>query len=462
MKLEPEEIAEICRAHIRQRGPDRLFRGLNTDSRRLKRDELFFALSGPHYDGHEFVPKAFRTGASGAVIKKGRRIAAPGARWLFSVTDPLRALGDTAAAWRKRFDIPVIGVTGSNGKTTTREMIAQILATRYHVLKTEKNFNNLIGLPLTLNRLNRRHQVAVLEMGMNIPGEIARLSKIAQPTIGVITNIARAHLAGLGSLAAVRKAKAEILPHLPADGLAVLNADDPRVLSLAAKSRAQVVTFGFGPDADVRGRHFKTVGTQGSSFEVSGAGHRFQIRLSLPGQHNASNALAAIAVGHHLGIASSRMGRALRQVQLPAGRMEEIRLKGGTLILNDSYNANPDSVLQALRTLTTFPNSRRKVVVLGDMLELGRFSRKSHREIGQAAVKAGCQELFAVGQWADEILAGAKQAGLAARRQHRCQDSAEAGKLLQDHIEAGDLILLKASRGVGLERVLNYLKRKAA
>lgn len=461
MNLSVQEFQKHCELRLRQRGQATHFRQLATDSRQIKKESLFFALQGPQFDGHDFISQAWRGGAAGAVVKKGRRIPKRRGRWLFAVDDPLHALGDAAAAWRNRFDIPVIGITGSNGKTTTKEMVAQLLDLRFRVLKTEGNFNNLIGLPLTLNRLTGRHQVAVLEMGMSAPGEIARLCEIAQPQIGAITNIARAHLEGLGSLTAIASAKGEILPQLAPDGLAVLNADDERVEKLARRSRAPILRYGFGSRADIRGHDFTSDHQKGCAFEVSGLGRRFRIRLKLPGRHNASNALAAIAIAHHCGIPTHLMAKRLRQITIPRGRMQRLRLAGATF-LNDAYNANPDSMLQSLNILRSFPKQYRKIAVLGDMLELGRSSRDAHREIGAAAAQTNIQELIAVGEWARAIAAGAKRAGLQARHIHVCDDTTQAAVCLESLLQRGDVILLKASRGMKLEDIIQQLKKNRA
>lgn len=422
----------------------------------MSRHSLFFALHGPNFDGHRFVGQAIRGGAEGVVIKKGRRITKRKGCWVFIVEDTQEALGNLMHFWRRQFDIPVIGVTGSNGKTSTKEFIAAVLASRFRVHKTEGNFNNLIGLPLTLAKLSKRHTAAVLEMGTSGPGEIARLCEIAEPSIGVVTNVARAHLEGLGSLAAVARAKSELITHLSSDGLAILNADDPRVLNFAKKSAAQVLTYGFSPRSHVRGSQYRDNGLKGSSFSVAVDSRRFSVKLKLPGRHNALNALAAIAVGHALDIPVRSMTAALSRVTLPQGRMQKIALRGGTLVFNDSYNANPDSVLRALDTVAKLSRSRRKLFILGDMLELGPYTQKAHREIGRAAAHAGAAEIVAVGRWGEDILAGAKGADSAVKV-HLCQDADAAGTLLQSRLKRGDLVLLKGSRGIGLERVIPYV-----
>jgi UDP-N-acetylmuramoyl-tripeptide--D-alanyl-D-alanine ligase len=456
------DVIAACNAQVKQRGNSDQFTAITTDSRDVKKGSLFCALTGTRFDGHKFVASAFRKGASGALIRKGKKVKVPRGRWLLTVDDTLRALGNLGTNWRDRFEIPVIAITGSNGKTTTKELIAQTLASRYAVLKTEGNYNNLIGVPWTLFRITRKHELAVLEMGMNSPGEIDRLAQIARPQIGVLTSIGRAHLEGLGSITAVARAKAELLKYLPSDGLAVINADDPRVLSMAKQSKARVLTYGFGSDAIIRGRRFKSLGFKGSSFEVRLGGKTLKVRLELPGRYNAVNALAALAIGHHFNVPLASMARSLKNVRLPGGRMTQIRLKNGIHIIDDSYNANPESVREALSNLDYTNHKQRKIVVLGDMLELGKFSQRAHREIGRAAVEADADTLFAVGEWSGEIANGAKKAGLNPAKILCFETAKQAGKKLREYVRRNDLILIKGSRGIHLEEVVHALKQKKA
>ncbi len=460
MRFAVSAAIEATHARIRQEGSVRHFTGVTTDTRKLKQGALFCALEGENFNGHDFVSAAFRKGAAGVVVAKGHSIKFPKKRWVLAVNDTLDALGDLAMAWRQQFDLPIIGVTGSNGKTTTKSLIAQVLDKRFTVLKTAKNYNNLIGVPWTLFRLTGRHRMAVIEMGMNTPGEIDRLAQITQPQIGVLTNVARAHLEGVGSLTSVGRAKAELLKRLPPDGLAVINADDPRVLKLARYSRAQVLTYGFGPNANFRGRRFKGQGFEGSSFEVKLNKKWKQIQLNIPGRYNALNALAAIAIASHFKIPGTVIAQSLKNVKLPTGRMTRIKLRNGTLIIDDCYNANPDSVLSALSILKT--SKRRKIVILGDMLELGKHSRRAHREIGEATARAGANELYAVGDWSADIASGARKAGMTAAQIHTCADAKEASRMIRGEVLKGDLVLVKGSRGIHLEKVVSTIRGKKA
>ncbi len=456
--MTPQQVMDSCNATLRHRGKTEHFKALATDSRHLRTGALFFALQGPHFDGHNFVGPALRRGATGAIIRKGKRSPQKRKGWIFSVEDPLTALGDVAGYWRRQFSLPVVGITGSNGKTTTKEWIAAILATRYHVLKTEGNFNNLIGLPLTVARLNRRHQIAVLEMGMNVPGEIDRLAVIAAPEIGIITNIGRAHLEGLTSLAGVARAKGELIQRLPTNGLAVLNADDERTLKLARRSPAPVLTFGFSSRAHIKGKILTSDPLSGTLLRVKTPKKEFRVRLNLPGRHNAANALAAIAVGYHFHISPTAMTRALRQTKSLWGRMERINLPNGAIVLNDSYNANPDSMLRAFETLKKINPRYRKFLLLGDMLEIGKQDAAVHREIGRAAARAGIAELVVLGNRATDILAGAERAGLPRKRQHLCTTHREVTRTLRSRLKKNDLLLIKGSRGMKLETIIQDLK----
>lgn len=458
MRMRAMDVIAASAARIRQQGQAEAFSAITTDSRQVKRGALFCALAGEHFDGHDYVRVAFRKGAAGALIQKRRRVHAPQRGWLLTVDDTLHALGAVAAKWRSHFAIPLIAVTGSNGKTTTKEMIAALLSTHYRVLKTEYNYNNLIGLPWTLFRMTNRHQAAVVELGMNAPGEISRLAQIAQAQVAVITNVARAHLEGVGSLAGVARAKAEILQHLPPDGLAVLNADDARVMKMAQQSPAPVRTYGFGADAEIRGHHYKSDLLKGCHFQVRIGSNHVDVHLDLPGRHNVLNALAAIAVADHFNIPHRSWTRGLRHIQLPYGRMTRTRLPNGALLINDSYNANPDSVREALKQLANLKTKQRKIVVLGTMLELGAHSVRAHREIGRAAVAAGTDLLFAVGPWSDHIIRGARNGHFSSKQIYHCETAQAAGSILSDMVQRGDVILLKGSRDIHLESIIEDLQ----
>jgi UDP-N-acetylmuramoyl-tripeptide--D-alanyl-D-alanine ligase len=462
------ELREATGGAVRAAAPGAA-RGVSTDSRAIGEGELFVALVGPSFDGHDFLGEAFRRGAWGAVVERGalgreqvgRQLAAWPGRAVVAVGDTGRALGDLAAFHRRRLPVRVVGITGSNGKTTTKEMAAAVLGRRWRVHKTAGNFNNLVGLPLTLLRLGAEHEVAVLEMGMNRPGEIRRLAEIAAPEIGVVTNVTAAHLEGLGTLAGVIAAKAELLEALGAAGTAVLNADDPSTPALAASFRGRRLLFGRSPAADVRAEQI-AAGPHGTAFTLATAAGRARVELGVFGEHNVLNALAAAAAGIALGadLAAVRDGLAVAQ---GVGMRFELRAYApGVTVINDAYNANPASMRAALRTLGSVPRPGRLAVVLGDMLELGDQARAAHAALGREAAAAGPDLLLVVGEFRDTVAAAAREAGLAAPAVLAAADADAAARVLGPWLRAGDLVLLKGSRGMRLERVLAGLRAAGA
>lgn len=442
---------------------DGVVTGVSTDTRTVKAGEVFVALKGETHDGHDHVEEAAKKGAAAVLI---HREAATGTPHVIRVKDTLSALGDLARYWRRKFPVPVVGVTGSNGKTTAKDLIAAVLGTRYRVLKTEGNFNNLIGLPLTIFRMRGDEDVAVLEMGMNRPGEIARLGEIAEPTVGVITTVARAHLEGLGKLANVAKAKGELLDRLPAGGLAVLPADNVYFDILAARARkrgACVESFGLKRGSNYRALSSRVEGLRAIAFEAAWEDRRESFRMPVAGRHNALNALAAIAVADHFQVPVPGIKKALAGFRTGAKRMEIVSLSGGVKVINDCYNANPDSTIASLdflHDLALWKKKGRRVAVIGEMLELGAFAKKSHEEVGRRAAQAGVGLLIAVGSHAEEMAAGARRAGLASSRTYALADAEEALPLVKSFLRKGDLVLVKGSRGMKMERITEGLKER--
>jgi len=435
------------------------FDSITTDSRHIESGALFFALRGPQHDGHAFAADALRQGA-GAVVVDHQNVAAPADR-LVVVPDTLQALGDLAAWTRQQHAVRVVAVTGSNGKTTTKEMIAALCTAatfpgpRQRVLKTEGNFNNLIGLPLTLFRLRGDEAVAVLEMGMNRFGEIARLTSIADPDFAVITNIGPAHLEGVGgTLAGVAQAKGELFAGLSADAIIAVNVDDEWVRRAAEPFHGRVITF--GAEADVRARAVTDLGQDGVGFELHVGVERARVHLRTIGTHNVMNALAAAAIGHALGIGVDVIARGLAQAAVPGMRMQIIRLANGVTVINDAYNANPSSVEAALVALRRF--SGRRVVVLGDMWELGDEARRAHRTVGERAAALGVDRLVVMGAHAEAMAAGARAGGLAPAVVHVCGSRAEVAAVVVAHWQRGDTVLVKASRGAKMDEVVGLLE----
>lgn len=416
------------------------------DSRKVTAGSLFFALRGPNHDAHDYVLQALRAGAGAAVVE--RVPAGVAAADCFLVSDSLRALGDLAHWSRQQVSgLRVAAITGSNGKTTTKEMFAAVCerATRHRpgaVLKTAGNQNNLVGLPLTLLRMNGDESLAVLEMGMNRPGEIARLAEIARPDVGVITNVGAAHLEGVGSLDGVAAAKGELFGGMGVEATICVNVDDPRVVRVAARFAGRRIEFGAG--AEVRASEIADRGLEGVAFRLHVGEAAETVELTFAGAHNVQNALAAAALGHGLGFDLATIAAGLRDARPAAMRMEVVRLANGAVVLNDSYNANPSSVIAGLRALRAAGG--RSWAVLGEMRELGGHSARLHREVGAEAARLGIDFLIAVGPQSAELVAGARGEG-GAIAVHECADAATAATLLVQQLRAGDVVLVKGSRG---------------
>ncbi len=451
-----QEVADITGGRLAAGFSRKRIRRVWTDSRTVRRGDLFVALTGARFDGHQFVAEALKKGAGGALVRRGFKL--PGQAFLIEVDEPLRAFQDLARAHRRRFDIPVIAVSGSNGKTTTKDMLAAVLAERWVTLKTTGNLNNHIGVPQTLLRLAPRHEAAVIEMGISGPGEMARLCEIAEPTHGLLTNIGPTHLETLGDVRNVARAKGEMLDALPASGTAVLNADDAFYDELCARARGRVLSFGFSRRAAVRALH---VETQGPSETVMRVGVRdrarpFSVSLQVAGTHNVANALAAAAAGLAVGVGAGAIRAGLARYR-PAGMRSEVRRWRGVTVLNDCYNANPASMRAALRWLSEARGAGRAIAVLGDMLELGGATRQAHREIGVEAARLGTDYLLTVGGPAADIAAGALEEGMPAGCVITTQDHDALAGRLRGILRKGDVVLLKGSRGVRMERVLEAL-----
>jgi UDP-N-acetylmuramoyl-tripeptide--D-alanyl-D-alanine ligase len=365
------------------------------------------------------------------------------------VSDTVKALGQLANCYRKKFDIPVVAITGSSGKTTTKEMAKQVLSTEYRVLSTEGNLNNYIGVPMTLFRLQPKHDVAVIEMGMNHYGEIQNLCEIAEPTHGMITNVGKAHLEFFGSIQNIARAKGELFNWLgkKKSRTGFVNADDAHVVR-QSKVLHRKVSYGFSSkQAEVRGK-LLNIDEQGrAKLRISNANRKFDVQLSMQGEHNAANALAAAAVGLHFGITDKKITSVLERVQPIKYRMET-KLIGGITIINDAYNANPDSVSVALKSLTTMKCSGKKIVVLGDMLELGEQSKKEHRAIGMLIRKLGLDELYTYGKDSKAM-----------KGKHFSSKAILVNELMAK-VRAGDIVLVKGSRGMKMEEVVEQLEAK--
>ncbi len=442
---------------------ERVVTGYSLDSRSIGPGQLFFALRGPRFDGHQFLAQAFERKAAGAVVENAFfQEAPPGLRpVLLPVPSPLEALQHLGHWVRRKWGRPLIAVTGSTGKSTTKEMIAALLGRRFAVHKSVGNLNNHYGLPLTLLGLEPVHEIAVVELAMSAAGEIAHLAAMAEPEAGVVTNVAPVHLQFFDSVESIAKAKRELVENLSWRGgtpTAVLNYDDPRVQRFAVGFKGKVVSFGMGSGADFQACWVKPGEGVGSEFRVIGPNLDADFFLPLPGRHNVQNALAAIAVASSLDVPPPEMRRGLAEFQSMPQRGEILTLPGPVTIINDSYNSNPQAMECMLETLRTWPGARRRIVVAGEMLELGPQSPKLHEEVGRKCAEANLAWLIAVQGEARFFLEGAVAAGPPPAQTRFFPDAASAGEFCRTLLEPGDVVLVKGSRGVHLEMVIEMLK----
>ena len=440
--------------------------GVSIDSRTLRTGELFIAIHGPRHDGHDYVAAAVEQGAVAAVVAEP--LVSRYAGWVsdrcITVPDTFEALKRLGRAVRQAWGGKVAGVTGSVGKTTTKEILAALLGAKLPVLKSEGNLNNEYGLPLTLVRLEREHQAAVLEMGMSRRGELARLAELAKPDVGVVTRVAPAHLEFFASLDEIALAKRELVEGLggPAS-LAVLNADDARVAAFALKAPGRVLTYGIEQPADFRAEEIEDRGALGSTFTLVAGGVRTRLDLALAGRHVISNALAALAAASAWNVGAGEAQSVFRSLRAPAMRGELLRFSSGTAIINDSYNSSPAALEAMTRLLAATPNYRRRVLVVGEMRELGKGSAELHRQAGRFVAESGKIDwIVAVSGDAAQILEGAVAAGFRRAQTRFLPNSLEAAETLLQLVEPGDLVLVKGSRGVAMERIVDALVAKYA
>jgi UDP-N-acetylmuramoyl-tripeptide--D-alanyl-D-alanine ligase len=447
--------------------PQRVVAGYSIDSRSIGLGQLFFAIRGPRFDGHEFIAQAFERGAAGAVVEHAFFDQAPPALTptLLAVPNPLEALQHLARCVRREWGRPVVGVTGSTGKSTTKEMIAALLGRRYHVHKSAGNLNNHYGLPLALLGLEPEHEIAVVELAMSAAGEIANLAMMAEPETGVVTNVAPAHLQFFDSVESIATAKRELIENLSSrrgPPTAVLNYDDHRVRGFAEGFEGQVVTFGFGHGADFQALHVDSGEGIRSEFRVIGPNLDAEFLLPLAGRHNVQNALAAVAVASLFDVPVGEMRSALAELQTLHQRGEILTLPGRVTVIDDCYNSNPRAMECMLETLRTWPGARRRIVVAGEMLELGPQSPELHKEVGRKCAENGVSWLVAVQGNASAFVAGAVAAGLPPEQTRFFPDSRSAGVFCRSLLEPGDVLLVKGSRGVHLETVIEMLRCKPA
>lgn len=457
--LSGAEIVKATGGEIVRGKADTVISGITTDSRAVAAGNLFIALAGEKFNGHDFLASAVRDGAAAVLIQKneaGRLSLLQDSILAVAVDDTLRALGDIARRRRKMFSVPVLAVTGSSGKTTTKEMAAAIIGTRKRLLKTEGNLNNLIGLPLTLLRMNSRHEAAVLELGSNCRGEIARLTEIAEPTIGLITNIGSAHLEGFRTIETIKEEKGDLFRGLTGSGIAVVDNDSAVLRELAACHMGRQVTYAVDRPADLRAANIESDGNR-VRFDLIVAGTKERVTLEVPGRHSVYNALGAAAAAWAMGIAPESIRRGLEAFRPVGGRMEIVALRNGAFLINDSYNANPDSVEAALKTLSELKKKGAAVAVLGDMLELGPRAEELHERIGESAAAKGVDRIYLRGKFAEATARGARKGGMRADRVFRMEAADEIAASIREFLKSGDWVVIKGSRRMRMEEIADCL-----
>jgi len=430
--------------------------GVSIDSRKVRRGDLFFALKGARTDGHEYVAEALARGAEGAVVHRDVMVPEGSRDRLVRVKDTLRALGDSARAYRRRWGGRVIAVTGSNGKTTTREMIFHILSGFCRCKRSPRSYNTNIGVPLTLFGAEKRDRALIVEMGTNAPGEIAELGRIAAPDAGVITNVGPSHLEGLGTMEGVARAKAELLEALGPGGTAFLNADDAWFGFFSERHKGRRVSFGLGRAAEFRGRSVRPV-NGGHWFLLPGG---IEVTLKVPGLHNVRNAVAALAVAENEGVEPAEAARRMESFRLPPMRYEVERIRDFTVVV-DCYNANPDSMRAALETFSLMGTEGRRIAVLGEMGELGEASEALHAELGRESGRFKVDEVWFVGRYSEIAAAAAERSGLAGAVR-RADTLEEASPAICAEVRRGDALLIKGSRVMAMEGLVKELRRGVA
>jgi len=458
-----KDCLDIVGGKLLQGSAAKVFRGVSINSRTIEEEELFVCIQGEKFDGHNFLGEAIKKGAAGIILSSPSHlsedmISKGNSPFVIQSQNTLRALQELASYQRTRFPFQVVAVTGTNGKSTTKEMIASIIETKYKTLKTLGNLNNHIGLPLTLLARKPEHEVGVLEMGMSAAGEIKRLAEIAKPDIGIITNISAGHLEQLKTIKDVQAAKGELFESLDEEGTAIVNADDPLVLELVKSLRIKKITYGIEQPADVQASNIQNKGSRGFTFTAKIFNQTISVNLSQIGYCNIYNALAALATGHSLGISGKDMNRGLENYQQIPQRNEQIHYEGVTLI-NDAYNANPQSMREALKTLSEFNTQGKRFLIIGDMLELGALSESAHHELGQEITLSHVDHLVTVGPLASLVAESAKKNSRHPLQIGKFDTHAEAVNYLLRNVKKGDCLLIKGSRGAKMENVIQeYLK----
>ncbi|HDH87138.1 MAG: UDP-N-acetylmuramoyl-tripeptide--D-alanyl-D-alanine ligase [Deltaproteobacteria bacterium] len=453
-----KEISSAINGRQISGSPDEFVKGLSTDSRKMTPGHIFLALKGQRYDGHNFLTNAINAGAMGVIVESDATLPKKildNNLVVINVSSTLKALGDLASWWRRQWGGKVIAITGSNGKSTTKEMAASILSRKANTMKSPGNFNNLIGLPLTILMLQEHHKLAVLEMGMNMTGEIARLTQIADPDIGLITNVESAHLEGLGNLNGVMRAKGELLRMMSKASTAILNGDDKVYKQLAPTFQGKVITFGLGKRNKVRAEGIKKVGDRAQAFNIYINGKRIPVRINYPGLHNVLNALSGAAIAFCLSISNELIAQGLGSFSPLKGRFHFIDLKSGIRIIDDTYNANLSSLRAALQTIKGLIGKKQGLVIgLGEMMELGKESPKYHFDAGRLVADMGARYLVVMGEHGRNVIEGACQGGMDREQTYIATTHAEMSDSIKAHVRKGDVIFMKGSRKLALDKVV--------
>ncbi|HEX2925186.1 MAG TPA: UDP-N-acetylmuramoyl-tripeptide--D-alanyl-D-alanine ligase [Ruminiclostridium sp.] len=436
--------------------PGRTFTGVTTDSRKVEKGNLFIPLIGEKFDGHDYISQCFDAGAAVCITSKQIPQISGGTAVL--VEDTGKALRDLAAWHRKKFDIPVVGITGSVGKTSTKDMISCVLSQKYEVLKTQGNFNNEIGLPLTVLNIDSKHEAAVIEMGMSGFGEISRLTAIARPNIAVITNIGVSHIEKLGSQQGILKAKLEILEGLHKEGLVILNGDDPLLKSLEGQLPFRTVFYGMDSAFDYTAQNYQSMGEMGTSFEISVEGNRYSIEIPVPGIHNVYNALAAIAAGIEMKIPMDTIIDGIKKFS-PGNMRQSIISHNGIKIINDAYNASPQSMQAAVNVLEEISSDSRSIAVLGDMFEMGDMAEELHYSVGSFIKDKKIDYLVTVGVNSRRISQAVADSGNTTIKLHHFENNQEALNYILGIIRPGDYVLIKGSRGMKMEQIADGIMK---
>lgn len=451
------QVMQATNAVLKKLTASSVFGGVTTDTRKVEEGMLFVALKGEKFDGHDFIAQAAQKGAIGAIVNKDYDVSLLEDVDIdvLAVEDTLKAYQDLAKFWRSKFSIPVIGITGSNGKTTTKDLTAAVLSGKWNVLKTQANFNNEIGLPMTLLQINKTHDAAVVEMGMRGLGQIKALTEIARPTIGVITNVGETHLELLGTIENIAKAKGEMAQAIEINGKVILNADDEHVAKMHEITKAHAVYFGINRAADVKAFDIKTEDGK-TEFEAIVGEKMAHFTLNMLGIHNVYNCLAALAVGYACGLTIEEMQKGLSSFRPTAMRFEYRKI-GDFSIINDAYNASPASTRAALKNLAQVANGR-KILVMGDMFELGSVETAAHEAIAQQAQEAGVSVLITRGKLTENTAAKARELGM--EQVYECESHEAAVAVLKKVLQKGDTVLFKGSHGMHMEKIIELLENE--